>query len=473
MTGSVNHGAAQQQAPLALVGATLIDGTGSVPRPDAVVLMENGRFTAVGRRGAVELPPTARVVDVGGQYVLPGLMNGNVHLLDAIMMMGKGGAEYLARFEGRLHEVIEEASQIALRGGCTTVFDTWNALVPVLKARDRINAGLAAGARIFAAGNIVGMGGPFSADFSMQSRQVISRTFADRMDDLFDAGVGRILSTLSPEQVRPIIRDYIAQGIDMLKVAISDHLVVMLGWQSPYLCFSERVLRVIVDEVRRAGIPLLSHTLSVESLNLAVEFECDVMIHATITSLQPIPEELLQRMVKGPGWSEIQPTTHGYQCHLDSTNHPWAGYAGGAHEENTVRLIAAGAPIILGTDAGCTDPDILHDLPEEELVDRPWTLGMDHLVWMRAMVEKGMSPMNAILSCTREVARAYGKADDYGTVETGKVADLVVVARDPLADIAHMGDLVSVIKDGVVVDLARLPTTPLVTKYPRNADSKR
>ncbi|MFN9968872.1 MAG: hypothetical protein ACK58T_03145, partial [Phycisphaerae bacterium] len=115
---------------------------------------------------------------------------------------------YLARFEGRLHEVIEEAAQIALKGGCTTVFDTWNALEPVLKARDRINAGAAPGARIFAAGNIVGMGGPFSADYSMQSRKYISQTFADRMDRLFDAGVGRRLSTLPPEQVRPIIRDY-------------------------------------------------------------------------------------------------------------------------------------------------------------------------------------------------------------------------------------------------------------------------
>ena len=458
---------------LAVTGGTLIDGNGGLPLQDAVVLMQRGRFAAVGRRGEVEIPPGATRIDASGQFLLPGLMNGNVHLLDAIMMMGKGGAEYLARFEGRLHEVIEEASQISLRGGCTTVFDTWNALVPVLKARDRIASGRAAGARIFAAGNIVGMGGPFSADYSMQSRQVISRTFADRMDRLFDAGVGRILSTLPPEQVRPIIRDYIAQGIDMLKVAISDHLVVMLGWQSPYLCFSERVLRVIVDEVRRAGIPLLSHTLSVESLNLAVEYECDVMIHATITSLEPIPEELLQRMVKGKGWSEIQPTTHGYQCHLDKTNHPWAGYAGGAHEENTVRLIAAGAPIILGTDAGCTDPDILHDLPPEEIEDRPWTIGTDHLVWMRAMVEKGMTPMNAILSCTREVARAYGMAEDFGTVATGKVADLIVVRRDPLADIARMSELSAVIKDGVQIDLEGLPTQRLVTKYPRDEDFKR
>jgi len=458
---------------LCILGGTLIDGNGGTPRADSMIHIADGRIRAVGGRGD-GTPPGARVIDARGQYVLPGFMNGNVHLLDGIMMMGKGGVEYLARFEGRLHEVIEEAAQIALKGGCTTVFDTWNATVPVLKARDRINEGRATGARIFAAGNIIGMGGPFSADFMMQAREVISQTFADRMDRLFDAGVGRWLSTLSPDEVRPIIRAYITDnGIDMLKVAVSDHLLGLLGWKSPYLTFSERVLRVIVEETRRAGIPLLTHTLSVESLNLAVEHAADVMIHATITSQHPIPEELLQRIAKGPGWCEIQPTTHAYQHHMDCTNHPWAGYAGGAHEENTVRMIRAGVKIILGTDAGCTDPDVLHDLPPEELVDRPWTLGNDHIVWMKAMVEKGMTPMAAILACTSNVAKAYGKFADYGSVTTGKVADLLVVREDPLADVANATALAAVIKDGKEVDIARLPDPPLVTKYPREADFKR
>ena len=84
-----------------------------------------------------------------------------------------------------------------------------------------------------------------------------------------------------------------------------------------------------------------------------------------------------------------------------------------------------------------------------------------------------MTPMNAILSCTREVARAYGMAKQYGTVDPGKVADLIVVKRDPLADIAHMGQLSSVIMDGVPIDFERLPTNPLVTKYPRDADFQR
>lgn len=457
---------------LAVVGSTLIDGNGGKPMEGVTVVIRDGKFEQIGPRGAIDVPGAADVINAEGKFVLPGLMNSNVHLLDGIMMMGIGGAEYLARFEGRLHEVIEEAAQIALRGGVTTVFDTWNALAPVLKARDRINSNQVPGARLFAAGNIVGMGGPFSPDFSSQSRRVISKTFADRIDNLFEAGVGRYLSTLPPNEVRAIIRDYIDHGIDFLKVAVSDHLIGLCGWRSPYFTFSDRVLRVIAEEVRRAGIPLLTHTTSLESLNAAVELETEVMIHATITAQTPIPDELLERMALGSGWSEIQPTTKCFQDHMDRTSHPWAPYAGGVHDENTIRLIRAGAPIILGTDAGCTDPDVLHDLPEEEIVDRPWSLGEDHFVWLKAMVEKGMKPMDAILATTRHVAKAYNKLDQYGTVEAGKVADLVVVDSDPLEDINNIRKLSTIIKDGKVVDTVGLPVNPLVTQYPRDNDSR-
>ena len=452
-------------------GGTLIDGRGGAPLNDAVVHIVDGRFQAIGRRADFGTLPADRQFDAAGKFVLPGFMNANVHLLDGIMMMGIGGTEYLARFEGRLHEVIEEAAQIALRGGMTTVFDTWNALAPVLKSRHRINSGQVPGARIFAAGNIVGMGGPFSGDFTPQARQVISRTFADRIDTLFEAGVGRHLSTLPPNEVRAVVRDYIARGIDFLKFAVSDHLIGLLGWKSPYLTFSDRVQRVIAEEVRRAGIPLVTHTTSTESLNIAVDLEADAMMHVTCTGQMPIPEELLARMATGRGWSEIQPTTRRFQAHLDSVKHPWADYAGGVHDDNTVRLIRANAPIVLGTDAGCTDPDVLADLPPEERCERPWSLGEDHVYWMQAMVEKGMTPMAALQAASSNVARAYGKGEMLGTVEAGKLADLVILDADPLADIRNVARLNAVFKDGVKVNLDALPANKVVTAYPRDSDA--
>lgn len=459
-------------APLIITGGTLIDGNGGTPVPHSTVVIENGEFSSVGPDGSIPTPEGATEIDATGKWILPGLINGNVHLMDGIMMMGVGGVEYLARFEGQYYKVIEESAQIALRGGVTTVFDTWDALKPVLKARDRIASGQAEGARIFAAGNIVGMGGPFSADFVMQARSIISNTFADRIDNLFDAGVGRRLSGLPPNEVRAIVRDYIAHGIDFLKVAVSDHLLGLLGFRAPYFTFSDRVLRVIVEEVRNAGIPLLTHTTSIESLNTAVDIDADLMIHATMTGQVPIPDETIDKILRKQLWSEIQPTTTAQQHFMDSTNHPFADFSGGVHHENDVRMIKAGAPIVLGTDAGCSDPDVFNDLTEGERFERPWTLGEDHFVWLQAMVEKGMDPMAAILANTSNVAKAYKKIDLYGTVESGKVADLILLDADPIADIKNIRKISTVIKEGVVVDRDRLPIEPLVTAYPRTADAQ-
>jgi imidazolonepropionase-like amidohydrolase len=455
---------------LVVSGGTLIDGVGGRPLSQSSIYIEDGKFRVISQGSNFKPPVTAEVIDASGKFVLPGLMNANVHLLDGTMMAHGGAIEYLVRFEGRYHEVIEEAAQIALRGGVTTVFDTWNALAPVFKARSRINSGEVPGARIFAAGNIVGRGGPFTPDYSAASRQYVSKTFADRMDNLFEAGIGRYLTTLPPNDVRPIIRDYIARGVDFVKIGVSDHLIGVSGWKSSYLVFSERVLRAIADEVRQAGVPLASHTTSIESLQTAVDLETDAMMHVNVTAQIPIPEDLLNQMSKGPGWSVIQPTTHEYQSHLEHTNDPSALYAGAVHHDNILRLLGSGAPIILGTDAGYPDPDVISDLPAEDQKERPWTLGPDHIVWLKAMVEKGMSPMDAILAATRNVAKAYGKAEHYGTVEVGKVADLVVIDANPLKDITNIGRVHSVVKGGVQVDIAGLPTNRVVSRYPRDVD---
>jgi cytosine/adenosine deaminase-related metal-dependent hydrolase len=194
----------------AVTGVTLIDGLGGRPLSPATVVISDGRFAAVGLDGGVEVPDGATVVDGSGRWAMPGILNGNVHLLDAwTFMMGPGSIEYLARHEGRFVEVIEEAAQIALRNGVTTVFDTYNALEPVMGARGRIAAGAAPGARIFCAGNIVGLGGPFSADFHHGGRSDASASFVSRMDALFEAGVGHQLSVLPHNEVRARVRDYV------------------------------------------------------------------------------------------------------------------------------------------------------------------------------------------------------------------------------------------------------------------------
>jgi imidazolonepropionase-like amidohydrolase len=451
---------------LAIVGATLIDGNGGAPAQDSMILVNDGRFSAVGSRNGSAPPEGATVVDASGRYVIPGLINANVHLLDGwTFMIGAGTIEYLARFEGRLHEAIEEAAQIALAAGMTTVFDTWDALQPVLYARDRIASGQAQGARVYAAGNIIGMGGPFTADFSKASRSLATRTFCDRIDALFDAGVGRRLAALPPEEVRLIVREYISKGVDLVKFAVSDH--ILAEHLSPHLTFSTRVQRVIAEEARAAGKPLLSHTTSLESLNDAVTLGVDVMIHANLTAGIPIPDELIEQIIKKAIWSEIQPVHDEYQHHLETSGDMMAGYAGGPHRENIRRMIAAGVPILLGTDAGCSDPDCLADMSEADRHERPWSLGGDHFHWFRAMRQLGMKPMDMLQAATRNVARAYKKEDVLGTVEAGKYADFLILDANPLDDEDNYKRIHAIYQGGRKIDRAALPVKRVVTEYPR------
>ncbi|MER6938535.1 amidohydrolase family protein [Nocardioides sp. NPDC127514] len=453
--------------PTAITNVQLIDGRGGAPRPAMTVLVEGDRFTTIGPSASTEVPVDATVVDGSNRWMVPGYVNGNVHLLDAWMfMVGPGTIEYLARWEGRYVEVIEEAAQLVLRNGVTTVFDTYNAIEPVLSARDRINAGTSQGARIFAAGAIVGMGGPFSADFHFGGRKAASQTFVNRIDEMFEAGVGHQLSLLPRNEVRARVRDYLARGVDMLKIAVSDHIFMTVGLDRSYQTFTRPVLDVMIEEARAVGVPVLSHSLSVESLETSVDLGANVLIHANYTMGQPYPHSLVDKIVASNSYAELQTIHEAHRKGLEEAGSWAALMGGGAFADNERTLVSAGAKILMGTDAGCPSNDHLNDLSPLEREDRPWTIGGDHFHWTQSMVEKGMTPLEAITSATLQVARGYGKDDLIGSVETGKLADFVLLDKNPLDDIRNLRAITDVYQAGRAIDRAALPTTPLVTTHP-------
>src|SRR5690349_2741127 len=118
-----------------ITGATVIDGTGKAPITDGVVVITNGRIAAVGKVGTVQVPASVRTIDARGKYVIPGLMDANLHLFLNLDL------ETLIKYEGRYHEVAIEGAQLALKSGQTTVFDTWGPRDALIKARDAINSG--------------------------------------------------------------------------------------------------------------------------------------------------------------------------------------------------------------------------------------------------------------------------------------------------------------------------------------------
>ena len=140
---------------LLVAGATLIDGIAAHPIEGQEIWIEEGRIKAIGKASELAVPRSAQVIDASGKYVIPGLMNANVHLLMDIRL------EILARHLGQYEELIAEAAQIALKNGLTTVFDTYGPRRFLMAARDRIDAGEIPGSRIFCAGNIIGFDGPF------------------------------------------------------------------------------------------------------------------------------------------------------------------------------------------------------------------------------------------------------------------------------------------------------------------------
>jgi hypothetical protein len=200
-------------AKVAIVGATVIDGTGAAPVADAVIIVDGGRIAAVGSRANVPVPPGTREINAEGKYVIPGLMDANVHLV-----LGSS-IEFIVRYEGRYEDLIAEAAQVTLRNGVTTVFDSWGPLQPLLNVRDRIKRGEAVGSRMFVAGNIVGLSGPFGRDFNAAAETTASKVLVKRINTIWEENVGPPLLYLTPEQIGIEIRKYAARGIDFLKYA--------------------------------------------------------------------------------------------------------------------------------------------------------------------------------------------------------------------------------------------------------------
>ncbi len=453
---------------IVLRGATLIDGTGAPPLENSVIVIEGNKFSLVGSEKDINIPEGANIIDAQGKYIIPGMMDANIHLFRDVSI------EFIARYEDRLELLIAEAAQISLKYGLTTVFDTWGPLQPLMNVRDRINRNEIPGSRLFVAGNIVGLSGPFGRDFNTRASWVAPQRFVTRINAMFEENTGPQLSLLSPEQLRGEIKMYIDRGIDFLKYAVNGHDCkgcsglpekLNLAW---LLLFTPAAQQVIVEESHRANITVQTHTNTVVALRQAVEAGVDLMQHCALTGEHPIPDSLIQLMLEKNIYCAVQPRTL-KRIETESNNEDVFKRSPKSQitrHENQVRLITSGVPLLLATDAGVANPIKTEVEADKEQfdVEHPEMIGEAHFIWFRAMIEKGMSPMQCIVSATRNNAAAYGKLDRIGTVESGKLADLVILERNPLTDIENIRSISMVIKDGQVVNRESLPLEPILTK---------
>ncbi len=446
---------------LAVTGATIIDGTGRAPIADGVIVIRNGKVTAVGPAATVAIPGDVTRVDARGKWVIPGMMDANLHLDLNISL------EHLILFEDQYDKIVLEGAQIALKTGQTTVFDTWGPRAALIKVRDQINAGQAEGARIYLAGNIIGFSGPLGPDFIAPAAAWVTKSFAKRINETWEQGTGRALLWMPPDTLRAAIRKYTGLGVDFLKFGGSGHQ------DMDFLTFSPRQEQVIVEEGHRAGMTVQAHVTSPESIDMAVDAGVDILTHGSISGpVYPIQPATIRKIVeKGVGVSVLGLTKRAMaaQQKADSTSVllPYMKMAA----ENIRNLSRAGALLMVSTDAGVDDPIRVADSRTlvSDSVDSRTKLGEGHFNALTVFEEAGMAPMEILKTVTSNVAKAYKLDKELGTLEPGKAGDLVILDANPLEAARNYRRIGSVIKGGRVMNLAALPTAPVISsRKPRS-----
>lgn len=447
---------------LCIVNATIIDGTGRPPLREHAIVMENGRISSITAQGALAFDGQYEILDARHKYAIPGLIDANVHLvmdLDPAVLLRYGPGDY--------DDLVAEAAQVALMAGFTTVFDTWGPLESLRRVRDRINKAEIPGSRIFLAGNIIGNDGPWSADFVSAEGAAINPAVVAQVNAHWEQSVGGNLCWLPAEEVALVVSEYIrTSGIDFVKYASSAH-----GLKRS-IAFSPDAQAAIVDAAHGAGMTAQACALTPEALKLAINAGVDLLQHADSTGPRTLPESTLQVIVERRLPAVAMMLTERRILAMREIL-ARAPQGLGAHETRMVakdhndrRLIEAGARLLFAADAGLVGPiaqtsagwGALMQLP-----DFPYELGSAHIHWATAAMERGMEPMEVLRSMTVNVAAAYRRDADIGTIEGGKQADLVLLDADPLSDPESYGRLSAVVKSGTVVDTSRLPLRPVLT----------
>lgn len=445
---------------MVLVGGTIVDGKNKNLLHDSLVIIKNGRISRIGVVGEVTVPEGYPVHDVTGKYIIPGLMDANVHLLLEITL------ETLARYENQYDQLIIEATQIALKNGITTVFDSWGPLEDLMLARDRINANEVVGSRIFLAGNIIGFGGPFSTDF-FPIDGFASQSFIDRINARWEVGVGRDLLFMTPDKVAESVESYLENNVDFVKYGSSGHSLDA----TRLIAFSPTTQKQIIAVAHNNKKKIQSHSTSIESLRLAVESGVDILQHCESTGPTLIPPDLIQMIREKNIYCATLTLTKKRRENLvryggKESREFYKSYDVGF--ENTKNMIDAGVKILLSSDGSVFSDDaashpifINHAGQQDDVLIQ---LGKGHINWFKAVQEAGMQPWDMLNAATINIAEAYGIDDDLGAVAEGKIADFVVLNSNPLDRPENYSDIKMVIKNGVEVDRSSLPTNPLLTR---------
>jgi imidazolonepropionase-like amidohydrolase len=420
-----------RNGPIAIVGGMLIDGNEGLPIHDSVIVVEGDRIIDAGTRVDVEIPPNANIIDAHGYTVMPGLVEMHAHL----MLVGHGKySEYLPRYEKRVSEIMTISAKVLLKHGVTTARDMGAPLKESIELRDAIKKGQKVGPSLF-------VSGPF-----------ISRS---------DNGLPHYFQLIAKDadEARTHARTLIAAGVDLLK-----------PWGQP----TPEMLKAVVEEAHQAGIHVAAHGGDYRDIKADIDAGVDSIEHMGAIGVEEFTSDILRIMADSRVYytptlmvDNVYDITRDFPARLDTPllksylpediyrdvrgsldYFSRLTYFSGSKREiytfpkKLMQLYRAGIPILVGTDSG-TPMNFHHESTWRE---------------MDLMVRYGMSPMHVISSATSLPARLLSRqrrgdggpsTNQFGTIEPGKLADIIVVDGNPLEHMSALKNLVYVVKNGI------------------------
>lgn len=450
----------QAQDAIAIVGGTLIDGRGGPPVADAAVVIRGNKIIAAGPADRTSVPDGARIVRADGRTVLPGLIDAHMHI------GGSGGGSA----DPREFTPTAGANNFKsyLKFGVTTVFDiAGNPFIDQQKAA--LASGAMTGPRLF--GVKYGITMPGSHPMGLLEEYRLTKLLGP---------VYPLVTTV--DEAKAVIAKVAADKTDGVKIFHSrSEFPGTSRYDADRSKLPPAVLKALVDESKKHGLRVYAHIAFPSEAKEVVEAGVNTLVHSISmaeTGAGPVFEMMAKRGVFYiPTLAQIE-AVYGLKANpfmleqlrgkvwdviLDSIVHERSvararlakpGLADDARRNlevsiaNLRRALRAGVKIVAGSDAG--NAAVIHgaSMPRE----------------LELMHHAGMSPMQVITAATKTAAEAIGQGDTIGTIEAGKLADLVVIAGDPLRDISSIRNVDLVIKDGMVIDPTKIAFDGVPTK---------
>jgi imidazolonepropionase-like amidohydrolase len=398
---------------------TVIDGNGGPPISNGAVLVEDNRIVAVDRAGRIGQPDGATLIDARGGTIMPGLIDTHVHVMfEEIDILRMLNTPFSLRFYNAAKHL-----RTTLEAGITSVRDAGGADLGVKTA---VEQGLISGPRMQIS----------TAVLSITGGHGDSWTVSGADPQLFPAYPGMPSGICDgPEGVRKKVREVLRAGADVVKVCSTGGVLSPVD-HPHYTQFSPEELAIMVQEAGYRGAYVMAHAQGTEGIKNAIRAGIRSIEHGMF-----LDDEAIDLMLKHGTFlvpTLVAPIGVIEQAEQKGTMPEYglrkARETLEAHQESISRAIAAGVRTAMGTDAAV----VPHGSNLREL-------GL--------MVRSGMTPMQAIVSSTKIAAECMRWDDRLGTLARGKLADIVIVDGDPLADIRILERrerIALVMKDGRV-----------------------